>query len=269
MVMIPLAPTPDFATEVTSFFGSSQTVWGAGLVFLRIGAIAMLLPGIGDQAVPPRVRLSFAFLFTLILLPVLRPLIPPLPPTMGAMAGLVIHELVIGLMLGMLIRVFIAALAIAGEIVSLQTALSFSQTANPAQAQPGTTLSTFLALLGLVLIYATGLHHLFIMAMADSYKIFSIVKPVMVGDASNLMVRTMSDTFLLAVQLTTPLLVFGLVFNIAAGFIGRIMPAFPIFFVAAPLSILFGLSIFAMGLGITGVVFIEHYEEFLRLLVRS
>lgn len=267
--MIPLAPAPDFTTEVASFFGTSQTVWGAALVFVRMGTVAMLLPGLGDQAVPPRVRLSFAFLFTLMLLPVLRPLIPPLPATVGAMAGLIIHEAVIGLMLGMLIRVFIAALAIAGEVVSLQTSLSFAQTANPAQAQPGTSLSTFLALLGLVLIYATGLHHLFIMAMSDSYKLFSIVKPVMVGDAKDLMVRTVADAFLLAIQMTTPILVFGLVFNVAAGFIGRIMPAFPVFFVSAPLSILFGLSIFALGLGVTGVVFIEHYEDFLRLLTRG
>ena len=32
---------------------------------------------------------------------------------------------------------FLAALAVAGEIVSLQTTLAFAQTANPTQAQPG------------------------------------------------------------------------------------------------------------------------------------
>ncbi|ESQ80071.1 flagellar biosynthesis protein FliR [Asticcacaulis sp. YBE204] len=267
--MIPTAPSPDFATEVASFFGTSQTVFTAMLIFVRLGAVATLLPGMGDQAVPPRIRLSFALVFTLMLIPVLRTQMPALPPTLGAMVGLVIHEVLIGLMLGMLMRTFIAALLIAGEILSLQTTLSFAQTANPAQAQPSASLATFLSMLGLVLIYATNLHHMFIAAMLDSYSVFPPLKPVMVADAGSLMIRTVADTFMLALQMSTPIIVFGLVFNIAAGFVGRIMPAFPVFFAVSPLSVLFGLFIFAVGLGGTGMVFIDHYEEFLTIFVRS
>lgn len=267
--MIPLAPSPDFATEVSSFFGTSQVVFSVALIFVRIGSIAILVPGMGDQAVPPRLRLSFAFMFSLLMFPVVRGQLPALPPTLGAMAGLIIHEAVIGLMLGMLMRTFLAALAIAGEVVSLQTTLSFAQTANPAQAQPSTSVGTFLAMLGLVLIYATNLHHLFIAGMRDSYNVFPPLRPVMVGDATQLMIRTVADTFVLALQMTTPVLIFGLIINVAAGFVSRIMPAFPIFFAVTPLSVLLGLSIFALSLGATGMVFIDHYEEFLMVFVRS
>lgn len=267
--MIPVTPAPDFPTEVTSFFGTSQVVFTAMLIFVRVGSVAILIPGLGDQAVPPRMRLSFAFVFTLMLVPVVQSQMPALPPKLGAMAGLIIHEAVVGLMLGMLMRTFLGALAIAGEVVSLQTTLSFAQTANPAQAQPSTSIGTFLAMLGLVLIYATNLHHLFIAGMRDSYWVFPPMRPVMVGDATQLMIRTVGDTFMLAIQMTTPILVFGLIINVAAGFIGRIMPAFPIFFAVTPVSVLLGLAIFALSLGGTGLVFLQHYEEFLRLFVRG
>lgn len=267
--MIPLAPPPDFTDQVTSFFGTSQTVWAAGLIFVRLGTVAILLPGVGDQAVPPRIRLSFALMFTLMMVPILRPLLPPLPSTMGDMVAQIIHELAIGLMLGMLIRTFISALAIAGEVVSLQTTLAFAQTANPTQAQPGATLGTFLAMLGLVLIYTMNLHHMFIAAMVDSYTVFPPSKPIMIGDATQLMIRTVADTFMLALQMSTPVIIFGLIFNIAAGFVGRIMPAFPVFFAATPLSVLLGLAVFALSLGGAGMVFIEHYEEYLHHFVRG
>mgnify|MGYP001132403287 FL=1 len=42
------------------------------LVFARIGAMVMLLPGFGEASVPVRVRLGIALLLTLILLPLHR-----------------------------------------------------------------------------------------------------------------------------------------------------------------------------------------------------
>ena len=40
------------------------------LVFARVGAMVMLLPGFGESNIPVRVKLSIALLLTLILLPI-------------------------------------------------------------------------------------------------------------------------------------------------------------------------------------------------------
>jgi len=65
----------------------------------------------------------------------------------------------------------------------------------------------------------------------------------------------------LGVQLAGPVLVFALVFNIATGLIGRVMPQFQVFFAAAPLSVILGLSVFALSLGVLGTVFIDRYRR--------
>jgi flagellar biosynthetic protein FliR len=52
------------------------------------------------------------------------------------------------------------------------------------------------------------------------------------------------------------------VFNIAAGFIGRAMPQFQVFFVATPLNVLLGLSILALSLGVLGLVWIDRFRAF-------
>lgn len=265
--LAPIAAAP--GSDVSSFFGTSADLWAAGLIFLRLASLVMLVPGLGDQAVPARYRLSFALAFAFVVTPLLRDTIPPMPPSIGGMTGQVLHEVIIGLMLGTLMRVLLFTLVTSGEIMSLQTGLSFAQTANPAQAQPSTSMGTFLAMLGLVMIYVTNTHHLFIRAMVDSFRIFPAARPVMIGDAVTMMTRTVGQSFVLALQMAAPLIVFGLVFNIATGFIGRIMPNFPIFFAATPLSLLLGLALFALGLGATGMVFIDHYQDMLSVFIRS
>ena len=241
-------------------------VYVAGLVFARVGAIVMLIPGIGEAAVPPRVRLAFALLLAFVLFPMIAPTVAGIPAASSALFGAVIKEVLIGLMIGALLRLFLASLAVTGEAVSLQTTLSFSQTANPLQAQPGTTLASFLALLGVTLIFATNLHHLFIGAIVRSYTLFPPSRPLSVEQAGGLAVGAFSEAFLLGVQLAAPVIVFSLVLNIAAGLIGRMMPQFQIFFVTAPLTILVGLSVFALSLGLVGLVWVDRYEAFTRSL---
>lgn len=242
-------------------YATADQVWAGGLIFARTASILMLIPGVGEAYVPPRIRLSLALVLTLALWPVVAGTLPALPSTVGGMAGWVIREAVVGLMIGLLLRMFMAALSTAGEVVSLQTTLSFAQTANPLQAQPGTTIAAFLTLLGVTLLFATNTHHLFIAGIVGSYQLMAPAKPLMLNDFAAVAVRTMGEAFLLGVQLSAPVLVFALIFNLASGLVARVMPQFQIFFAAAPLSVILGLSVFALSLGVLGTVFIDRYRR--------
>jgi flagellar biosynthetic protein FliR len=238
-------------------------VYTAGLVFARIGAMVMLMPGVGETVVPPRIRLSFAVLMAMVLSPLVAHTITSVPSSVGAIAGAVIHEVLIGLMIGMVLKLFVSSLTTAGEIISIQTTLSFAQTANPAGAPSSTAVATFLSMLGLTLIMVTDLHHLFIGAMVKSYDIFPFSGTVPVNDAATLAVRTVADSFKLGVQLAAPVLVFSIVFNLATGLVGRVMPAFQIFFVTSPLSVILGLSLLGLSLGGIAMVWTDRFRDLL------
>ena len=248
-------------------WATSDQVWQGALIFSRIGAVLLMLPGIGESYVPPRIRLSLALAVTLVLWPVIAGALPPLPATVGGMAGWIIREVIVGLMIGALLRSFLTALATAGEIVALQTTLSFAQTASPMQVQPGSTIGAFLMLFGTAMIFATNTHHLFIAGLVGSYELIRPAGPLLTGDFATLAIRTLGDAFMLGVQLSAPLLVFALIFNLASGLVGRVMPAFQVFFAAAPLSILLGLSVFALSLGVVGTVFIDRYRALANVFV--
>lgn len=246
-------------------WATSDQIWQGALIFSRIGAVLLMLPGIGESYVSPRIRLSLALVVSFALWPVISGALPALPVSLGGMAGWIIREVIVGLMIGALLRSFLTALATAGEIVALQTTLSFAQTANPMQVQPGSTISAFLMLLGTTMIFATDTHHLFIAGLVGSYELIRPAGPLVTGDFATLAIRTLGDAFMLGVQLSAPLLVFALIFNLASGLVGRVMPAFQVFFAAAPLSILLGLSVFALSLGVVGTVFIDRYRALAQL----
>jgi flagellar biosynthetic protein FliR len=245
-------------------YATAEQVWAGGLIFARIGAILLSLPGFGEAYVPPRIRLSLALVVSLAVWPLVAGSLPPLPETLGGMVGWILREVVTGLMIGVLLRMFTSALATAGEIVSLQTTLSFAQTANPMGGQTNTTLAAFLMLFGTVLIFATNTHHLFIAGLIGSYQVIAPANPMVFTDFAQMAVRTVGDSFMLGVQLAAPVIVFALIFNLASGLVARVMPAFQVFFAAAPLSVIFGLSIFALSLGVMGTVFIERYRAVAR-----
>ena len=238
-------------------------IYHAALIFLRVGALVMLLPGISDTAVPARVRLAFALILSLILGAVASPYLPPMPQTVGEMGGQVFKELFIGLGLGALLNMMMNALGVAGEIMSIQTTLAFSQTANPTEAQPSSSITSFISVTALALLFATNLDHLFIGAIARSYQLFPPMKPPAINDAALVAVRAMSAAFALGLQLAAPIVVFSIVFNVAAGLIGRLMPQVQIFFAVTPLTVLLGLSILALSLGMIGTVWLHRYQAYL------
>jgi flagellar biosynthetic protein FliR len=63
----------------------------------------------------------------------------------------------------------------------------------------------------------------------------------------------------MGVQLSAPVLVLALVFNVAVGLAARIMPQFQVFFVASPLMVLLSLAILALSLGLIGMVWLNGY----------
>jgi len=244
-------------------YATAQQVFAAGLIFARVAAMVMMIPGIGETFIPARIRLAFAFSMALLLFPVLGQGASVLPGTVSGVAGAVIKEVLIGLMIGGILRLFMNAMAVAGEVVSLQSTLSFSQTANPAEAQPSTSLGTFLGMFGLVLIMVSDLHHLFISAIVRSYTLFPFTRPVQVADAGQLAVQTMASSFALGLQMAAPVIVLSLVLNVATGLVGRVMPQFQVFFVATPLIVLLALSVFALSLGTIGMVWVDRYRDLL------
>ena len=237
------------------------------LVFARIGAMVMLLPGLGETNIPVRIKLAIALLLTLIILPLHR---ADYHIDMGSMAALLVmmvYEILIGVVLGATARVTLAALQVAGAVIAQQLGLGFVTSVDPTQGQQGVLIGNFLTLLGITMLFATDSHHLVIAALNDSYSIFSPGEVMASGDVAALATRAFAAAFRLGMQLSAPFLVFGLVFNVGLGVLARLMPQMQVYFVGVPLSIMAGFLIFGVVLAAMMGSFLDYFVGVLHELV--
>ena len=236
------------------------------LCFARIGTMVMLLPGLGELTVSPRVRLTLALVLTMVILPLHRSAYQIDLRAFLPVVQMMFQEMLIGAVLGLLSRLTVSALQVAGVVVAQQMGLGFVTAVDPTQGQQGMIVGNFLAVLGITMIFATDLHHLVIAALNDSYIIFKPGEIPVLGDVANALSGTVAGAFRIGVQIAAPFLVFGLLFNMGLGILSKLMPQMQVFFVGMPLSIMVGFLILILVVGAMMTTFLDYAGGVLHLL---
>lgn len=237
-------------------------IWASMLVFARVGAMIMLLPGFGEPVVPPRARLGLALALAVALAPGLADKVPEPAATAWGMSAQVGVEALIGVLLGAAARMLVSALATAGQVMGIDIGIAFAQTADPTMTQSGQLLAVFMSVMGVALIFATDLDHMFLQGVAGSYDMIALGAPAPVGDAAQLALEATSSSFRVGFQIAMPVIAAGLIFRVGLGVLSRLIPQIQIFFVALPLQIMGGLVVLALGLSTGMLIWLDSLERY-------
>ena len=243
-------------------------IFGYLIVFTRIGAIIMMLPALGETAIPPRVRLVLALSISLLIYIVVRSLLPSMPETVVGLFMVIIGEVLVGIMIGTAIRLFVAALHVAGNIIAMNTGLAVAMAFDPVQGVQSAIMGTFLTLMGTTLIFVLDLHHMMIAGMHDSYYLFPIGQAVNMSDFAQSIIDVVARSFLLGVQISAPFIVYAILFNVGLGLLARLMPQLQVFFIALPLNIIMGFVIMLLVIAAMMAWYVQALEENISLFVR-
>ena len=228
------------------------------LVFARTGTMVMLLPGLGEQNISARLRLTIALILAAVLLPLHGSAYHIVAGELGPTIIMLVEEIMIGAVLGLTARLTVSALEVAGSVIAQQLGLGFVTAVDPTQGEQGVLVGNFLSMLAVTLFFATDMHHLVIFALNDSYTLFEPGELPATGDVAALVTKTVAGAFRIGVQLSAPFLVFGLVFNLGLGVLSRLMPQMQVFFVALPASILIGFLFLVLVLGSMMGLFLDY-----------
>lgn len=237
------------------------TIFHFLLIFCRLGALIMMLPGIGEIFVPERIRLTFALVFTYVLFPMLSPKMPDFPESAIRLVLLVLAEILTGAFIGGLARLIQSLLHVAGMIMAFLSSLAAAQLFDSTQGSQGSVFGNFLTLTGITLFLVTDLHHLMLRGIYDSYEVFAPGSFVPVEDFAKLAGTMMSDVFALGFRVAAPILIVGTCLYLAAGVMGRLMPAMQVFFVLVPVQIIVCFNILMISLATGMMVYLNHFEE--------
>jgi len=216
------------------------------LLFARVGAMLMCLPVFSEDAVPGRIRLLMSLGLTLGLFGLLSAKLPHAPDNQAAYAAMVVVELMIGLALGTLVKIMFTAVSMAGGLISLQIGLTSALVSDPAMGGQVTVLSKLMSVAAAIVCMSMGVHHVWIGALVHSYTMFPVGVLPSSADFAQLVIATVSRATELGLGLAAPLIVYGIVFNVALGLAARLAPAIQVFFIAQPLNLLLGLGITAL-----------------------
>ena len=148
--------------------------FGAVLVFARIGAALMLLPGFGDFRIPRRLRLLFAMALTILVLPAVSASLPAPTVGLGTLLTYLLHELAIGLFIGATTAVLMSILHMSGAIIAGQIGLSNALSGELFSIEQGAAIGAVLSAAGLLVIFLTGLDHLMLTGLVQSYERFPV-----------------------------------------------------------------------------------------------
>ena len=238
----------------------SLNLFGFFLIFARVGAAIALLPGISAAYVPNRTRLSIALAISFLLAPVLMDELPVRPESIAEMGILIAGEVLIGVFFGTIGRILVGALQTAGTVIAYVMSMANALIQDPIAEQQSSTVAGFLLTMGIVLIFVVDLHHMMIMAIADSYTLLIPGQGLPAEDASQVMARRVADSFELGLKLASPFVIVGLTYYIGLGLLGRLMPQLQVFFFGLPFQIT--AQIWVMTLALSGIMmtFLQHFE---------
>ncbi|MDD0843849.1 flagellar biosynthetic protein FliR [Pseudomonas sp. Gutcm_11s] len=216
------------------------------LPLFRIASMLMVMPVIGTQLVPARVRLYLALAICL----VLAPNLPPMPQvdSISLQSMLLIGEQVlIGVMFGFMLQLYFHLFTVAGQIIAMQMGLGFASMVDPSNGVSVPVLGQFLLMLVTLLFLAMNGHLVVFEVLAESFVTLPVGEGLLLDHYWTLagkLTWVIAAGLLMALPVVTALLII----NLAFGVMTRAAPQLNIFSIGFPLTLVLGLFIFWVGL---------------------
>lgn len=220
----------------------------AFLGFCRIGACFIVMPGLSSARVPTQIRLFVAVAITLALLMNLsgfiRPAVDRNPNTLLLLIG---SELLVGTLIGLTARIYTLALSFIGQ--GIATLIGYGAVGGTAieENEPQAPLASIISLAALLLLFSLDFHHEVVRALVESYQVIPVETLFDPQGALVDLGDTMRDAFMVMLRLGSPFIAYAILVNVAIGFVNKLTPQIPVYFISLPFVIAGGMLLLYFG----------------------
>lgn len=229
-----------------SDFQINALIGGFFWPFVRVMALLSVDPLFATRSLPNRVRVGFALLLTVLIVPILPPF--PVVPLLSAHGfNVLLQQVLIGLAMGFVMRLVMTAIEIAGLIMSNQMGLGFAMVFDPIHSAQVPTLSRLLSLFTFLLFITFDGHHVVLSTLVESFSRMPVGQSVPHLTWRHL-VEWGGNLFAWGVWLSLPIIAALTVSNIAIGVMSRASSQLNIFSFGFSLTIGVGFVMFYLTL---------------------
>lgn len=224
-------------------------VFAAFLAFCRVGACFMVMPGLSSMRVPLQVRLFVAVAASMALLMHLWDVIVPFADsTPDRMLLLVISELLVGGLIGLMARFYVLALQFMANGIAMMTGFGGMPGTAVEEMEASSALAGVISIGALLLLFIFEFHHEIVRALVLSYRFAPLGVFFSPQSALDDLAASLSEAFMLVLRLGSPFIAYAILVNLAIGFVNKLTPQIPIYFISLPLVLAGGLVLMYFGI---------------------
>ncbi|WP_152046113.1 flagellar biosynthetic protein FliR [Aureimonas psammosilenae] len=228
---------------------TTATILSLFLIFCRVGACLMLLPGYSSSRIPVQVRLFVAVAASMVIAPGIMPDLKAIMLGAGDDLRLqyVVTELLNGMLIGLLGRFFMLALQFSGTFVA--NAIGMGQAFGVSIDDQEPAIASLITLTATVMIFTLNLHAEVLRALVASYGAMPVAAGF--GPRASLVSLTdnLDETFTLCLRIASPFVIYAVIVNFAIGLMNKMTPQIPVYFISMPFVIAGGMVLLGFAVG--------------------
>ena len=209
------------------------------LVLLRVSAIIVTMPIFGAASTPGMVKAGLSLMIAFLLFPFVELQAPP--PEILSLAVRMVGEIMIGIIIGFAGRLIFAGIQLAGQLVGFQMGFAIVNVFDPVSSSQVSILGQFQYLFAVLIFLAVDGHHIFLSALAESYRIILPLDFHFSAQLAQAIAELAKSLFIIAIKVGAPAITVLLMIDIGFGLIARTVPQLNILIVGFPVKIAVGL----------------------------
>ncbi len=212
----------------------------------RVGSLMGTMPIFSGRQVPARIRVGLAVSMALVIFPAAEPYLPQADFRPLALGLLVAQEAIFGLMLAFIAQFVFNAVELGGTVISYKMGFAAANIFDPQTQNQVSVIPQFQNVLAMLIFLSLDLHHMFLRAMVDSYRVLKPGELDFSGPAFAYLIELSSSIFVLGVKLSAPVLAVLILSSLVLGLMARVFPQLNVFMLSFPVNI--GVSFLVIGL---------------------
>jgi len=206
------------------------------LIFVRVTAFFVTLPLFSYRTIPMPFKIGFSFFLALVM-------VTTLESTNIAIDGmyllLLVKEILVGLFIGLIAYIILSAVQVAGGFIDFQMGFAIANVVDPQTGAQSPLIGQYFYITALLFLLSVDGHHLLIDGIFFSYEFIPLDTYIPFENESivNFIIDTFNYMFLIAFQMSIPIVGCLFLVDVALGIIARTVPQLNVFVVGLPLKI--------------------------------
>jgi flagellar biosynthetic protein FliR len=174
---------------------------------------------------------------------------------------MIISELLVGGLIGAMTRLYMEALRFIGSAIAML--VGFGGSGGPAieEPEPQAALAAIISFSALLMLFVFDFDHQIVRALVASYTVAPVNVFFNPQAALVDVTDTVSDTFFLVIRLGSPFVAYAILVNLTIGFVNKLTPQIPIYFISQPFIIAGGMIIFYFAVGTMLSLFVDGFVD--------